>query len=260
MDADFGFRADTLNNPSSDKRRALPVCGQVLASVLALLAGFTADFANASPVFDDSASAASSDFYRKLRAALDALGRSDSLHIRQLHAAVAVAPGTIHFREMTDDPSTWSSDGDPNRGHTNPADRRTKRDGRAAPTDAAVFVPRAALEIGGPRWPSGLLVHELVHALDLASGRYNRDYRVRERRATFMQNVWRSHVGSRLRTSYHGEFATLDYQYAARHGTIAQYAEYIFTRADFPDDLGRLAVRRRTTPWGAPARAGAESR
>jgi len=91
-----------------------------------------------------------------------------------------------------------------------------------------------ALDPGGPRWRSGLLIHELVHALDLVTGRYNRDYSVRERRAVFMQNVWRLHVGSKLRVSYHGDFATLDYQYAARHGTITEYANYIFTRADFP--------------------------
>ncbi len=32
-----------------------------------------------------------------------------------------------------------------------------------------------------------MLVHELVHALDLASGRYHRDSSVRERRVVFLQ-------------------------------------------------------------------------
>ncbi len=34
---------------------------------------------------------------------------------------------------------------------------------------------------------NGMLVHELVHALDLASGRYHRDSSVRERRVVFLQ-------------------------------------------------------------------------
>lgn len=185
-------------------------------------------------VVQDPAQAADPAFDRKLGAMLDALGRSNDALIRRLHDAAAAAPGAIRFREMTDDPATWSSDGDPQRGHTEPDDGRPKREGRSAPTDATVFVPPAALEVGSPRWRSGLLVHELVHALDLASGRYNRDYTVRERRATFMQNVWRHDVGSRLRVSYHGRFSTVDYQVAAQHGAIAAYANYIFTRADFP--------------------------
>lgn len=185
-------------------------------------------------VVQDPAQAVDPAFDRMLGAMLDALGRSNDAVIRRLHDAAAAAPGAIRFREMTDNPATWSSDGDPQRGHTEPDDRRPKREGRNAPTDATVFIPQVALEVGSARWRSGLLVHELVHALDLASGRYNRDYTVRERRATFVQNVWRHDVGSRLRVSYHGRFATVDYQSAAQHGAIAAYADYIFTRADFP--------------------------
>jgi len=190
--------------------------------------------ASARLVVDGPAHAADPAFYRKLGAMLDSLARSNDAYIRRLHDAAAAAPGAIRFREMTDDPATWSSDGDPQRGHTEPDDGRPKREGRSAPTDATVYIPQAALEPGSPRWRSGLLVHELVHALDLASGRYNRDYTVRERRATFMQNLWRHDVGSRLRVSYHGRFATLDYQFASEHGEIAAYAGYIFARADFP--------------------------
>jgi hypothetical protein len=173
-------------------------------------------------------------FYQKLQAALANLERADDPHIRQLHGAVVAAPGTISFREMTDDRATWSNDGDRNRGHTEPTDSRPKREGRTQPTNAMIFVPRSAVEPGTPRWNSGLLVHELVHALDLATGRYNRDYTVRERRAVFMQNIWRQSVGYPLRVSYHGKFATMDYQDAARRGAIGDYVLYIFTRPDFP--------------------------
>jgi hypothetical protein len=57
---------------------------------------------------------------------------------------------------------------------------------------------------------------------------------VRERRAVFMQNVWRAHLGRKLPTDYHGRFATLDYQDAARRGAVGELARYIFTRSDFP--------------------------
>jgi len=198
---------------------------------LALLACI-AQPAVAGLVVDDPAHSAA--FERKLGEMLDALARSNDVYIRRLHDAAATAPGAIRFREMTGDPATWSSDGDPQRGHTEPADGRPKRAGRHAPTDATVFIPQGALEVGSPRWRSGLLVHELVHALDLAAGRYHGDYTVRERRATFMQNVWRHDVGSPLRVSYHGRFATLDYQFAAAHGELAAYASDVFMRADFP--------------------------
>ncbi len=201
---------------------------------LALLLVLAAGRAGATLVVTAPAGAPDAPFYRNLSAMLDSLAQSSDPVIRRLHDAAAAAPGAIRFREMTDDPATWSSDGDPQRGHTEPDDGRPKREGRSAPTDATVFVPPAALEVGSPRWRSGLLVHELVHALDLASGRYNRDYKVRERRASFMQNVWRHDVGSRLRVTYHGRFATVDYQVAAQQGAIAAYANYIFTRADFP--------------------------
>lgn len=218
---------------------------QALRNALALLLALAAGRAGATLVVTAPAGAPDALFYRNLSAMLDSLAQSSDPVIRRLHDAAAAAPGAIRFREMTDDPATWSSDGDPQRGHTEPDDGRPKREGRSAPTDATVFVPPAALEVGSPRWRSGLLVHELVHALDLASGRYNRDYTVRERRATFMQNLWRHDVGSRLRTSYHGRFATLDYQVAAAHGTIAAYANEIFTGAGFPKPPGAPAAASR---------------
>ena len=211
-----------------------PGTRRVLAALLPLILAIATKSANATVAVDAPAGSRNPDFQRKLLAALANLERSDEPYIRQLYSAVKAASGTVTFRQMTDDRATWSNDGDPDRGHTEPTDGRRKREGRTAPTDATIFIPKSAVELGGPRWNSGLLVHELVHTLDLTTGRYNRDYTIRERRATFIQNVWRHRVGSQLRVSYHGKFATLDYQYALEHGTIAQYADYVFTRADFP--------------------------
>ena len=167
------------------------------ATLSALLLAVATDSAVA--VLDVDGAAGSSSFQRQLRTALTLLERSEEPHIRQLYAAVVAAPGTITFRQMTDDRATWSNDGDPDRGHTEPADGRPKREGRTQPTNATIFIPEAAVKPGSARWKSGLLVHELVHALDLADGRYNRDYTVRERRAVFMQNIWRQHVRYQLR-------------------------------------------------------------
>jgi hypothetical protein len=215
---------------------------RLLQTVLPLIFMLATKTVGATLAVDDPARSSNRSFYRQLSAALASLERSDEPYFRQLHAAVSAAPGTITFRQMTDDRATWSNDGDPDRGHTEPTDGRPKKEGRPKPTNATVFIPQSAVEPGGPRWNSGLLVHELVHALDLTSGRYSRDYTVRERRATFIQNAWRHHVGYQLRVSYHGQFATLDYQYASRRGTIAEYMNYIFTRPDFPRPPAEASV------------------
>ena len=176
----------------------------------------------------------SGQFQDQLRAALTMLARSNDPAIKQLHAQLESAAGVVTFRQMTDDRATWSNDGDPTRGHIEPSGGGPKHDGRTSPTDATIYIPQTAVDPGSERWRSGLLVHELVHGLDLATGRYNPDYRVRERRAVFLQNIWRERTGFPLRTSYHGAFPTMDYQYAKSVGLTASYLEYIFRRSDFP--------------------------
>jgi hypothetical protein len=173
-------------------------------------------------------------FADRVAASLTALQRSGDPIIRELSLAVAQSPADITIRAITDDRWTWHSDGDRTRAHTEPADHRPKSAGREKPAAAIVFVPPEAVDQRSSRWKDGTLVHELVHALDLSSGRYDRDVTVRERRAVFMQNVWRAHLGRKLRADYHGQFATLDYQEAARQGSVGQIARYIFTRSDFP--------------------------
>jgi len=194
--------------------------------------------AHASIEVDDATRSGNPGFYRQLDSALATLEKSGDPHIRDLLAALRAAPGRITIRQMTGDPSTWSNQGDPDHGHTNPGDGRPKNSDRSAPASATTFVPLSALQTGHGQWKNGVLVHELVHALDLATGHWNGDSSVRERRATFMQNLWRRDVGAPLRESYHGRFATLDYQHAAREGTITEYVGYILTRSDFPKPAG----------------------
>ena len=173
-------------------------------------------------------------FYEQLKAMLGEFAHSKDALIRRLYESASAAPAKIHFRPMTDDKSTWNSDGTRTRAHTEPDDKRSKGEGRSKPADATVYLPPGAVEPGDTNWKSGTLAHELTHAVDLANGRYDRDVKLRERRATFMQNLWRSHSGYTLRTSYHKRFPTLDYQEAVKRGDLDEYARFIFTRSDFP--------------------------
>ena len=184
-------------------------------------------------------------FYESLRVMLDQLSNSKDPIIRELYETAKNSPASIHFRPMTDDRSTWNSDGTGTRAHTEPDDKRPKGEGRTKPTGATVFVPPKAVDpTNGHK--SGVLVHELTHAIDLAYGRYNKTATVRERRAVFIQNVWRARVGGVLRRSYHDRFPTLDYQEAARRGAIGEYARYIFTRSDFPEPPAAPGAERKT--------------
>jgi len=191
--------------------------------------------ATAGLVADPPAGVDEPRFYEQLRKMLaeEFSGSKDPI-IRRLYETAKASPATIHIRPMTDDRSTWNSDGTRTRGHTDPDDKQSKATGRDKPSDATVFLPPDAVEPGKNFWNSGTLAHELTHAIDLANGRYNKDVKVRERRATFMQNVWRSHTGKTIRTSYHDRFPTLDYQEAMRTGKMDEYVRYIFTRSDFP--------------------------
>ena len=209
---------------------------RLAALALALGMALTAQPVKAVLVTDAPPGSRDTQFHLRLNAAIAELARSRDPLLRELLASVRAASGIIVVRPLTDDPATWSSDGDRDRAHTAPADRRPKRRGRTTPTDAVVYLNRDAVDDGSSHWNGGVLVHELVHALDLSTGRYNPDVRLRERRAVFMQNVWRQRVGYPLRSSYHGRFATVDYQRAAKHGEIADYGRYLFTRPDFPPE------------------------
>jgi hypothetical protein len=206
--------------------------------LLAILMSMWACGAAAGLVTEPPAAVDEPRFYEQLRAMLVELSRSEDPILRRLHETARASPAAIRVRPMTDDRSTWNSDGSRTRAHTEPDDRQPKSAGRDKPSDATIFLPPEAVEPGKGFWKSGTLVHELTHAIDLANGRYNPAVAIRERRATFMQNVWRGHTGAALRTSYHGRFPTLDYQEALRRGALEEYARYIFTRSDFPGPPG----------------------
>jgi hypothetical protein len=211
--------------------------------VVVLLAAASAGSAMAKIVLDpppEASAPAHRAFYVGLRKAVADLASFDDPTVRRVYAAAMASPGAIVFRPITADPSTLATDNDPDRGHTEPADGRPKRDGRSRPADAVIFLPMWGVE-QGKRAGSGLLLHELVHALDMTTGRYSPDNRTRERRAVFVQNAWRARVRYELRTNYHGYFRTLYYQESRRTGRFDEYAEYLFTRNDFPDTAANNA-------------------
>jgi hypothetical protein len=207
--------------------------GIVLAA-LALCAAFAHAEEARKGLIVEPAPDAGKHFDAQLQSALMMLAQSKEPLLKRLYDAVQASPAAIRIRPITDDRSTWHPDGDRTRGHADPDDKRPKSAGRSKPADATLFIPPDSVDPSSSHWRSGVLVHELTHALDIANGRYSPELSVRERRATFMQNVWRNHIGSGARTSYHGRFALLDYQEAVRTSSLDEYARYIFTRADFP--------------------------
>ena len=214
-------------------RAAAPAVTMPALALLTLLL-LTALPAHAALNIDTPATAADPQFHRQLKAALAGLARSPDPVLRQLHAAVLASPGRVTIRPLTSERATWGSDGDPDRAHTRPDDGQPKHQGRASPTDATIYLNRDGVEPGRPRYKGGVLVHELQHALDLSAGRYHPDVTVRERRAVFMQNVWRQQIGYRMRDAYRARFPTQDYQTAAARGELDAYVRHLFTRADLP--------------------------
>lgn len=179
--------------------------------------------------------AGDSSFRAAVAAQIEALRSDDLPLMRQLVDAVNTCPATVEIRPITKDRTTWHPDGNPTRGHADPTDGKLKRRGRDRPTDAWLYIPPSAVQRNSRLWNSGVFVHELTHSMDLICGRYHPDGTVRERRAVWVQNAWRHRLGQMaLRSSYHGEFPTTDYQEALRSRTLARYEPYLFTRSDFP--------------------------
>jgi hypothetical protein len=158
---------------------------------------------------------------------LTSLEESRAAHLLRLITLLRESDATVSIRAITDDPEANA--------HTDPTDGKPKNLGRKKPTAAVIFINSDRVDPNHESYRLGMLAHELVHALDLTHGRYHSDYAWRERRAVFIENLWRDLNGFELRDSYHGRFPTTDYQYAKAEGTVAYYANFLFTRNDFPE-------------------------
>lgn len=162
------------------------------------------------------------------------LKTSKSLYLRDLYSSYEKAKDKIRIELITDDPKTWHKSGQQSRSHCEPGDGKPKSLGRSSATSAIIYVHPDRVNPKHKSYESGVLTHELVHALDLAYGRYHSDGKVRERRAVFFQNVWRDHIGYKLRENYHGRFSTTDYQKAKSTNKIKDYVQWILSQNGLP--------------------------
>jgi hypothetical protein len=159
-----------------------------------------------------------------------------SPYLAELLKAAQEAPLPITVSPLMEDPRTYFR-GEPYRAHAGPAGPRSVgRTGRFG-YPALMYLTLANVN---PYWSEskrGILVHEFVHAVDLAYGRVHVDPLVAERRAVFMENLWRDVHGWVLSEWYHdqklGSFETLEYQRAKQQGVVARCVERLLTGPTF---------------------------
>ena len=157
-----------------------------------------------------------------------------SLHLHRLIDSLVANPVLVTVLPITDDPVTWHHSGNRSRSHTRPLDSLSRSEQRNRPTASVVYLNPSRIRPSHRSFARGTLAHELVHAFDLATGRYHGDYVVRERRAVLFQNLWRDALAVSPRFDYHGRFATLEFQIAKRRGNLTRLVDHYFSANDLP--------------------------
>lgn len=177
------------------------------------------------------------EFYRNVITGLLAM-RDKSPYLAQLLKAAQHAPFPIALRPSMEDPATFAG-GEPYRPHAEAAGPRAVGPGGVIGYPAAIYLTLANVN---PYWSEskrGMLPHELVHGVDLVYGRLHPDRLVRERRAVFMENVWRDVHGWPICERYFdgkiASFETLEYRRAKKQGAtaMARCVEQILTVGSF---------------------------
>lgn len=158
----------------------------------------------------------------------------NSNRLSKLIAYAKNSPKTIRINPITNDPATWHTSGEKSRSHTEAIDNKKRGHERRMPTDAVVFINVNRIDPNHKSYKNGTLIHELAHAVDLANGKYNGDYKIREKRAVFFENIWRHFNGKKLRTDYHGRFPTTEYQEAIANRTIDKFVRFYFADSGIP--------------------------
>lgn len=175
----------------------------------------------------------SGEFKNKVNSNLSEAARG-SIYLAKLIQNIKSSRSTITIKAITNDRSTWHNSGKKSRSHTESLDNKGRGAERNTPTNSIVYINTNRITRSHRTYASGTLIHEIVHASDLANGRYNSSYPVREKRAIFFQNIWRNLHAKELRTDYHGRFETKEYQIARKNGKVKQFVEYYFTYNDLP--------------------------
>jgi hypothetical protein len=157
-----------------------------------------------------------------------------SLHTRNLIEALEQSPMLVRIKPITSDPETWHRNGESTRSYTRQLRSRKDRNNKRQLAGAVIYLNENRVSRSSRSYFRGTLIHELVHALDLVSGRYHEDVVVREKRAVFFQNIWRQAYDRPLRSSYHRKFATLEYQQAIESGQVKRFIDHFYRYSDLP--------------------------
>ncbi len=172
-------------------------------------------------------------FKEKVKSNLSAARRS-SKHLARLIQRIDNSSSTITIKAITNDPSTWHKSGKKSRSHTKALDDLKRGAERSAATSSIIYINKNRITQTHKTYNSGILIHEIVHASDLANGKYHHSYPIREKRAIFFQNIWRDTHSKKLRTDYHRRFETTEYQQAKKAGELNKFVKYYFSYNDIP--------------------------
>lgn len=174
-----------------------------------------------------------SNFKRKVENNLSD-AHSNSIYLAKLIQNIKRSSSTVTIKPITNDKSTWHKSGKKSRSHTKAHDNKSRGAERNTPTNSIIYINTNRITKTHKSYTSGTLIHELVHASDLANGKYHSSYPIREKRAIFFQNIWRNTHSKKLRTNYHGRFKTDEYQKAIKSGKIKQFVSHYFEYNDTP--------------------------
>lgn len=175
----------------------------------------------------------SNDFKRKVKTNLSE-AEGSSAYLVKLIQSIKRSSSTITIKPITNDQSTWHKSGKKSRSHTKALDNKSRGAERNTATNSIIYINTNRITRTHKTYNSGTLIHEIVHASDLANGKYHSSYSIREKRAVFFQNIWRNTHSKKLRTDYHGRFETNEYQEAKKAGKLVQFVKYYFAYNDIP--------------------------
>ncbi len=175
----------------------------------------------------------SNDFKSKVKRNL-AEAKNISRYLAKLIRELDSSFSTITIKPITNDQSTWHKSGEKSRSHTKALDNKSRGAERNTDTNSIIYINTNRITQTHKTYSSGTLIHEIVHALDLATGNYHSSYQIREKRAVFFQNIWRDKYSKKLRTDYHGRFETKEYQNAKKSGQLNKFVSYYSDYNDIP--------------------------
>ena len=160
--------------------------------------------------------------------------KRSSTYLAKLIQNIERSSSTITVKPITNDPSTWHKSAKKSRSHTKALDNLSRGSARNTATNSIIYINKNRITQSHKTYNSGTLIHEIVHASDLANGKYHSSYPIREKRAVFFQNIWRYTHSKKLRTDYHGRFETYEYQKAKKAGELNQFLKYYLENNDIP--------------------------